>query len=384
MVSLPELRRAFRERFGGEPRFFAAPGRVNLIGEHTDYNDGFVLPVAIDRYAVVACGTRPDRQFRVWARGMDAFAAFDLDGPVSSKQGDWLSYIEGVARVLEEKGARLQGMNIVLDSDVPQGAGLSSSAALEMAAGLAFGADAARTVSRVDIALAGQAAEHRFVGTKCGIMDQFISALGQQDKALLIDCRALTYKEIAVNLPSVSIVICDSKVKHELSTSAYNDRRAECDEAVKLLNAKLPDIKALRDVSVEQLEAHASKLPDILRKRARHVVTENARTLEAAAALEQGDLSKMGALMAASHASLTDDYEVSAPELDLLVDAAQKAPGHRGSRMTGGGFGGCTVNFVDTAQVDAFKAAVGAAYEKKFKRLPDFFVTKASQGATEY
>ncbi|MFL5319548.1 MAG: galactokinase, partial [Myxococcaceae bacterium] len=316
MIHIPELRRAFRERFGGEPRMFAAPGRVNLIGEHTDYNDGFVLPVAIDRTTVVACGPRPDREVRVWARSLNEFAAFDLDGPVMSKKGHWLAYVEGMARTLEARGHRLDGSNIAFDSDVPRGAGLSSSAALELSVGMSFASEASHNISRLDLALAGQAAEHEYVGTKCGIMDQFISALGREGHALLIDCRELTYREIAVNLPDVAIVVCDSKVKHELASSAYNDRRAECDEVVKLLKAHLPGIKALRDVSVEQFEKYEAKLPEILRKRARHVVTENDRTVDAAAALEKGQLEKVGKLMAQSHASLRDDYEASAPELD--------------------------------------------------------------------
>ncbi len=379
---------AFREAYGREPRLFRAPGRVNLIGEHTDYNDGFVLPIALDRETMTAAGSRADRKLR--ARSLDPASLapageageIDLDAP-AARRGTWLDYVEGTARVLEERFGRVPGADLLVMGDVPVGAGLSSSAALEMAIATALASLAGWTLDRHALALAGQAAEHRFVGTRCGIMDQLVSMLGQAGHALLMDCRSLETRPIPLHPERASVLVFDSGVRHQHSSGEYNVRRAQCEEAVSRLAAVLPTVRALRDVTPDELERHAEVLPEPLRKRARHVVTETDRTVRAASALSRGDLSGFGGLMFASHRSLRDDFEVSLPELDALVQAAVSAPGVLGARMTGGGFGGCTVTLVERGQEGAAGAAIAKAFATRFGRAPAWFLTHASDGAGE-
>ncbi|HEX8354898.1 MAG TPA: galactokinase [Pyrinomonadaceae bacterium] len=383
MIDAGEIRRAFGELYGGEPRVFRAPGRVNLIGEHTDYNDGFVLPIAIERETVVGARARDDRRVRVHSLNVGEGAEFDLDAPGPVRRGVWLDYVEGVAQALERRGVRLRGAELVLLSDVPAGAGLSSSAALEISTGLALSAVSGQEVDRVTLALAGQEAEHTYVGAQVGIMDQFVSALGRKGHALLIDCRALEAAAAPLDTSRASVVICDSGVKHELSASEYNTRRAECEQGVALLREALPGIKALRDVTAGQLEQHKSLLPERVARRCRHVVTENERTLSAADALRRGALGELGRLMWLSHRSLRDDYEVSCRELDALVEIAEGVDGVLGARMTGGGFGGCTVNLVRRDAVDAFRASVAERYQLATGRVPAVYVSEAADGACE-
>lgn len=375
MFDLREFRYVFETMYDGEPQLFRAPGRVNLIGEHTDYNDGFVLPMAIERQVVVAASPRTDRIVRVCSRSIRKEDQFDLDRPGPKQRRSWLDYVEGVAQMLLAKGARIGGANLLIDSDVPTGAGLSSSAAIEMAVGYALLSASGATLEKKDLALAGQAAEHQYVGTRCGIMDQYISALGQADHALLIDCRSLEPSAIPLKLSGVSVLVTDTKVKHSLAASAYNDRRAECEQGASQLG-----VKALRDISVEDFQKRADSLPKPVQQRCRHVVTENARTLQAAEALKSGDLERMGKLMADSHASLRDDYEVSCPELDLLVEVALGTKGVIGSRMTGGGFGGCTVSLVRDEALKAVQETLAAGFEKRFGKKPGFLVTRAAAG----
>jgi galactokinase len=383
LVDLEQLRDDFRRLYGTEPRLFSAPGRVNLIGEHTDYNDGFVLPMAIDFKTVVAAAARDDRLVRVYSLNVDESGEFDLDAPGEGMRGIWLDYVEGVARVLESRGALLSGADMAVSSDVPVGAGLSSSAALEISTGLALVSLAGARVDRVALALAGQQAEHTFVGTKCGIMDQLVAALGRRSHALLIDCRSLDAEAIPMNIEGVSVAVCDTRVKHELSSSEYNKRRAECERGVELLREVLPGIRALRDVSEEQLAQYEERLPEPIRRRCRHVVTENARTLLAAEALRTGDLVTLGQLMAASHRSLRDDYEVSSAELDALVEIEGRLSGVLGARMTGGGFGGCTVNLVQQDALEEFRAVVSREYHLATGRQTDIYVVEAGDGARE-
>jgi galactokinase len=374
----PELR--------GEVRLFAAPGRVNLIGEHTDYNDGFVLPMAIERRTVVAARARDDRMVRARSGshgGEHVPVEIDLDRPGPPRRGGWIDYLEGVARALEGRGARLRGADFLVESDVPTGAGLSSSAALEVAVGQALLSISGLTMSKVDLALACQTAEHEYVGTKCGIMDQYVVSLGQADHALLIDCRSLEARPVPLDLSEARVLVCDSKVKHELAGSAYNTRRRECEQSVALLAEVLPGVRALRDVRSTSFAEHQARLPEPLRQRARHVITENERTLGAVVALGDGDLAKMGELMSASHRSLRDDYQVSAPELDVLVDAAGAVSGVFGSRMTGGGFGGCTVTLVRSSAIEALREALERALSDRFGRRPETFVTRAFAGVHE-
>jgi galactokinase len=388
VIDAAALRQAFRDVYGaqdGAPRLFRAPGRVNLIGEHTDYNEGFVLPMAIDRETCVAARPRADRVVRIFSVNLNEHAEFDLDQPGERERGIWLDYVEGVAQALERRGVRLGGADLALSSDVPVGAGLSSSAALEVSAGLALASVSGREVDPVELALAGQEAEHTYVGAKVGIMDQFIAALGCAGHALLIDCRTLETQAIPVDTTDTLVAICDTRVKHELSASEYNTRRAECEQGVELLRrAGLTDIRALRDVSEADLERYGRALPEVVGRRCRHVVSENARTLDASAALRDGRLEEMGRLMYASHESLRDDYEVSCAELDELVEIATSLAGATlGARMTGGGFGGCTVNLVRRDQLEIFRDTITREYTDATGRTPNIYVSEAGEGAGE-
>jgi galactokinase len=288
-----------------------------------------------------------------------------------------------VAQALDSNGTRLSGADLMISSDVPVGAGLSSSAALEIACGLALACVSGHDIDRVVLALAGQRAEHEYVGTNCGIMDQFIAALGQKGHALLIDCRFLKATPVPLDTASVAVVICDSQVKHELSSSEYNVRRAECERGVEMLKEVLPGIEALRDVSVEDFERHEARLPDPVRRRCRHVVKENERTLLAAEALRGGRLEELGCLMGRSHQSLRDDYEVSCAELDLLVEIAGNFKDCLGARMTGGGFGGSTVNLVRRNALAEFTELVLSEYPRATNINPQIYVTDAGDGAKE-
>ena len=378
-----QLARAFAGRYGRAPRGFRAPGRVNLIGEHTDDNGGFVLPMAIDRSTYVAAAAREDRRVFVHSLNREESFEFDLDRPGETRRGIWLDYVEGVARALESKGARLRGAEMMLLSEVPAGAGLSSSAALEVSSGLALASVSGAQVARIELALAGQEAEHTYVGAMVGIMDQFVAARAREGHALLIDCRTLEATHVPFDTSRVCVCITDTNVKHELSASEYNARRAECEEGVRLLRSFLPGIEQLRDVSVEDFERHAEHLPEVVRRRCRHVVTENERTLAAARALRAGDLAGMGRLMYESHYSLRDDYEVSSPELDVLVELARGLGGVLGARMTGGGFGGSTVTLLSRERFADFERAVTDEYRKRFGFAPTVYVSEAGGGAEE-
>jgi galactokinase len=367
----------------GAPRLFHAPGRVNLIGEHTDYNDGFVLPMAIDRGTLVAARARDDALVRAHSINRNETVEFDLDEPGPKGRGLWIDYLEGVGQALRRRVPELRGAELVIASDVPAGAGLSSSAALEISAGMALLSVSGGELEMVALALAGQEAEHTYVGTKCGIMDQLTAACGRSGHALLIDCRSLETTPIPLDTSEVAIVICDTQVKHELVASEYNTRRAECEQGVGLLREVLPGIRALRDVSLADLEEYGARLPSKIRRRCLHVVTENARTLAAAAALRARRMPELGRLMVQSHASLRDDYEVSCMELDTLVDEAIRIEGVLGARMTGGGFGGCTVNLVRREALAGFRETVSREYNEKIGRDITIYVVEASEGARE-
>jgi galactokinase len=385
VIDLDSLRRSFSARFGHAARVFSAPGRINLIGEHTDYNDGFVLPMAIGRRTYVAAALRADRKVRVHSESLGQSAEFDLDMPGPGRRGKFVDYVEGTAQALMARGAKLRGADLLIASDVPTGAGLSSSAALEISAGLALWTLAEpKKVSPVELALAGQNAEHTYVGMMCGIMDQFIAALAQGDHALLVDCRTLEATPVPMQLRGAVVLVCDTRVKHDLASSEYNQRRAECQRGVDLLRAALPETRALRDVSVTAFEQAASRLPEPVRRRCRHVVTENARTLAAAQALGRDDLREMGRLMLASHQSLRDDYEVSCAELDVCVDLAEGVSGVYGARMTGGGFGGCTVNLVSQEAAPRLSEILVSGFQKRFGKTPEIFATRAFEGAEEH
>lgn len=369
----------FIEKFGyPASQVIQAPGRVNLIGEHTDYNDGFVLPCAIDYQTVIACAARDDRNVQVIAADYDNETdEFSLDAPIlSNDRKPWANYVRGVVKHLQQRDASVGGANLVISGNVPQGAGLSSSAALEVAVGKAFQQLYHLPLDGAQLALNGQEAENQFVGCNCGIMDQLISALGKKDHALLIDCRTLGTK--AVPMPQgVSVVIINSNFKRTLVGSEYNTRREQCETGARFFQQK-----ALRDVSLEEFNRVAHELDPVVARRVRHVLTENARTVEAAQALAKGDLARMGELMAQSHASMRDDFEITVPQIDTLVDIVKTTIGDKGGvRMTGGGFGGCVVALVPEALVPAVKQAVAQHYEAKTGIKETFYVCKPSQGA---
>jgi galactokinase len=381
MLNVSAVRDAFAKRFGTHPRLIVrAPGRVNLIGEHTDYNEGFVLPVAIDRATIVAARNRDDKSVVVVADTISREDTFSLDEIEYSQQQRWSNYVRGVAKALLAREPALSGANLLVAGDVPMGSGLSSSASLEVAVGYAFQLLNGLNLLGEELALLAQGAENTFVGVRCGIMDQFISALGQADHALLIDCRDLSYRAVPLP-PDVNVVVCGSGVHHQLSASnGYNERRAQCEEAVRLLKRHMPKITALRDVTNEDLDRFGGDLPEVVLRRARHVVSENGRVLESVAALDAGDVGRFGELMAESHRSMRDDYEVSVPEIDRLVELAAAQPGCYGARLTGGGFGGSTVNLVAPSAVEAFEREVGHAYHEATGITPQIYVCRASDG----
>jgi galactokinase len=375
-----KLVEAFRSLYGVSPRIYRAPGRVNLIGEHTDYNEGFVMPAAIDFSTWVAIAPRDDRKLVIRSENFSETAELDLDASENCAQGHWSDYPFGVAIILEGSGKRLRGANILLRGEVPIGSGLSSSAAIEVSIGFALIENSDLPVDRWDLAKSCRRAENEFVGIRSGLMDQFIACFGQEDRALVLDCRSLEYKPLP--LPSdVNLVICNTMVKHQLAVSEYNARRAECEEGVRLLSRLLPHVNSLRDVTTGDLQRLKHELPEVIGRRCRHVASENSRVLEATSALERRDLATFGVLMRESHESLRDDYEVSCRELDLMVDLANGAEGIIGARMTGGGFGGCTINLVRSDSVEAFKKTVGQGYSNACGRVPEIYVCAASQGA---
>jgi galactokinase len=364
------------------PRKFRAPGRVNLIGEHTDYNDGFVMPAAINLSTFVTVWPREDRKLQIRSENFDDEIEFDLDEPNPAPRKHWSDYAVGVAVTLQRAGHRLRGARLEIRSEVPVGSGLSSSAAVEVATACALVANSNLTLDRGDLALLCQRAEDEFVGARVGIMDQFVSLFGQAQSALLLDCRSLEFWLLP--LPdTVNLVICNTMVKHALASSAYNERRAQCEAGVQHLAQFLPNVKALRDVTLDELEQFGRDLPEVVYRRCRHVITENARVLAAAKALEQHDLYRLGELMRGSHFSLRDDYEVSSSELDLMVELAFMSDGVYGARMTGGGFGGCTVNIVDVPYVEQVTSFIARQYEHITKLRPEIYVCEASNGAEE-
>lgn len=356
-----DLIAAFRHSFEREPRLFRAPGRINLIGEHVDYNDGFVMPAALDLSIWAAIAPRADRRLRIRSLIMDEIAEFDLDDSAAQPRGDWTDYIRGVAIFLERAGYRLSGADLALNGNLPIGAGLSASAAFEVSAGFALLTISGAEVDRVELAKICQRAENQFVGVRCGIMDQYISCCGVAGSALLLDCRSLTSRKVAID-PQARLVLCDTMVRHQLASDEYNVRREDCERAAAVLSTRIAGISALRDVTFAQLMRHAESMPELVFRRARHVVGEIDRTLRAAAALDAGDLKECGRLMSLSHESLRDDYQVSCAELDLMVDIAHSIPGVYGARMMGGGFGGCTINLVEARHADAFAQAMAERY----------------------
>jgi galactokinase len=372
--------RAFGVRFPGTPAIFRAPGRVNLIGEHTDYNDGFVMPVALELATYVAVGPREDRALHVFSTDFDELCILPLNDSKPKPDHHWTDYVRGVAGVLGSRGIKLRGANLVVAGGVPIGSGLSSSAAIEVATAFALLHNSGCALDRKQIALACQQAENEYTGARCGIMDQFIACFGRTGNALLIDCRSLQSQLLPLS-PEYNIAICNTGVRHAIASGEYNKRRAECEEAVAYLKSGLPQIKALRDVTLRELQEFGRGMPEIAFRRARHVITENERVLNAAESLRAGEMERFGQLMLASHESLRDDYEVSCDELNIMVSLARKIEGVLGARMTGGGFGGCTVNLVRKDSVAHFQQEIVAGYQSATGIVPQIYICDAADGA---
>ena len=380
MDQVRELLAKFESRFHSTAKVYRAPGRVNLIGEHTDYNEGFVLPAAIGFFCWVAIAARSDRKLTLYSENFNESVEADLDNLKIHATGKWADYPLGVAWALEQAGYRLCGANLYILGEVPLGAGLSSSAALEVSAGFALMHLANHSIPLNELALLCQRAENEFVGARCGIMDQFVSCHGRAGRAMLLDCRSLDFQLLRLP-PKVRLVICNTMVRHELGSSEYNVRRSQCEEGVRQLTKALPGLRALRDVSLADLEQHRELLSDVVYKRCRHVVTEIARTHWAAAAFESGEIATLRQLMADSHRSLRDDYEVSCRERDTMVELAMQQPGVLGARMTGGGFGGCTISIVRNDDSEKFMTTLSKIYQKKTGMVPDFYQPEIGNGA---
>lgn len=387
MQLIDRISKIYRETFGRMPAHIArAPGRVNLLGEHVDYNDGLVLPAAIDRATYVAFSSAETRHSTLVAADFDQRTSFSAETVPTKTQIDssplpeWGLYPAGVMWALMRESLPVPAMNAVFASDVPRGSGLSSSASVEMAFMIAWQTLGNWTLPAMQRALLGQKAENQYVGVNCGIMDQFASACGMENKLLLLDCRSLDWKPIP--LPDdVSIVIADTTVRRKLTSGEYNQRRAACEEAVRLLQQDLPGIRSLRDVRVEEFDRLATKLPDEMEKRARHVVEEIGRSKQAEALLEAGDVQNFGRLMNECHVSLRDLYEVSCPELNIMVSIAQSLEGCYGARLTGAGFGGCTVNLVARESAGEFAQSLAKLYELETGLRPEIHITRTSTGA---
>ncbi len=383
-----KLLEKFIELFGneGEAHVYFAPGRVNLIGEHTDYNGGHVFPCALTIGTYMAARKRADRKLNFYSMNFEELGVLEssLDDLTPKADGEWTNYPKGVIWAFEGRGMKLDcGLDIALYGNIPNGSGLSSSASLEVVTGYMlrdlFGFD----VTNQDLALIGQYSENNFNGCNCGIMDQFASAMGKKDNAIFLDTSDLSFEYAPIVLDGAKIVVTNSMVKHSLVTSAYNDRRNESAQALKDLQ-QVCGIKTLGDLTEEEFETYKSAIKDdINRARAKHAVYENQRTIKAVKALKDQDLETFGKLMNASHVSLRDDYETSCEEVDVLVDEAWKIPGVIGSRITGGGFGGCTVSIVKDEAIDTFKEKLTAAYEEKVKKTPEFYVVSVGDGPSK-
>jgi galactokinase len=382
MIALEPLLHRHAQRFGAGARAFQAPGRVNLIGEHTDYTGGLVMPAAIDFNTIAVVGPAQDGRSVIHSVDFKKEFQFDASALPEKPKHDWTDYPAGVLWSLRESGVVAPQFTMTLQGDVPLGAGLSSSASIEVAVALAALALAGRSMSLRDVALACKKAENGFVGAQSGIMDQYIACCGVKDHALVIDTRDLSSR--AVPLPAdVRLVICNSMVKHSHAGGEYNERRAEVDEGSRALRAVNPEIHELRDATLEDLEKAHGSMSENAFLRCRHIITENARVEEAATALAAGDMQRMGELMAAAHASYRDDFAASCPEVDLLVELAAAQPGIIGARLTGGGFGGCTVNLVEAGEAERFRKGIHDAYLERAGIDADIYLCQAAAGASE-
>ncbi len=386
-MTFQELKQQFITLYGGDEtdiRLFEAPGRVNLIGEHTDYNGGYVMPAALTLSTVVAARKRDDTVIRLAATTLDDRVTADTGKLDNYRDLKWGNYQLGVIYTLQQAGYTIPGCDLLYDATLPFGAGLSSSASIEVATAITVTGLSGESLDMVEAALVGQRAENEYCGMNCGIMDQFASAMGKKDHAIHLNCNTLEYRLIPLELGANKLIITNTNKPHKLVESKYNERRAECDAALALLQTKKPDLSALCLLTPTEFDAISDVLTDdVLLRRARHAVYENARTIEAVSALESGDIVRLGELMKQSHLSLRNDYEVTGAELDALFDAALTVDGVIGVRMTGAGFGGCTVAIVVDDQVEAYQTQVAALYTEKTGYIPSFYVCSAGDGGRE-
>jgi len=380
MQNVSVIKELHQERFQTAPELFIAPGRVNLIGEHTDYADGFVMPAAIDFATLAAISARRDKQAVIYSENYGEEVSRHFDAIGTRGQHHWSDYPLGVLATLQQEGIPVPGFNLTIYGNVPPGAGLSSSASIEVASMLAMLHLAGTSLPPEKVALLCQRAENNYVGAPCGIMDQFVSCCGAADHALLLDCRSLAYR-LAPIPKHISLVICNTMVKHSHAGGEYATRRAEVEEGTAILRRHRPEIRLLRDATVEDLEKWGHEMPSNVLKRCRHIVTDSLRAVAAADALEANDLALLGRLMAQAHISYRDDFEASCKEADIMVELAWKQPGCIGARLTGGGFGGCTVNLVESAEAQEFAAAMAEGYEKATGIKPEIYLSHASAGA---
>jgi galactokinase len=370
----------FLELFDTEPILVRSPGRINLIGEHTDYNDGYVMPAAIDRDIVVGIDFSIDDHSTLFSVKHNEFFSFHTADPAKVTSPQWANYLLGVVRKFIDQGYQVKSFNCVVDGDVPTGAGLSSSAALECSFAFALNHLHRFNISKDQLIGIAQWAEHHYAGVKCGIMDQFASMMGAAGKAFVLDCRSLEYHYFPVDLKESSIVLCDSMVKHSLASSEYNTRRTECERGVNIIRQHYPEVKSLRDATLTMLGNSKQEFPEKVFNRCVYVIQENERVLEASKDLEKGDLQAFGRKMYATHKGLSELYEVSCEELDFLVEESKKLPGVIGARMMGGGFGGCTINLVLNKDLHAFISSMSQAYEKKFGVTMNTYVVTIKDG----
>lgn len=375
-----QITQAFQRHFEAESLVVFAPGRINLIGEHTDYQEGFVFPAAVTQGIWVGIAKNKLTVCRAYSLDFEQEFCFELNS-MSPKKGHWATYIMGVCTLLQQAGYPLANFDLVLGGDIPTGAGVSSSAALSVAVGLGLSEAFSFHIPKKNLALYAQKAEHLFAGVNCGIMDPYACAFGVQNHALLLDCRTVTHQEIPINLGEYSLLLVNSKVSHSLANSAYNQRRAACEESVVILQKTFPEIRTLRDLAVSELPTIKSLLPEALFPKAKHVIAECARVHQAAEALQKGNLSEVGRLLNASHLSLRDDFEVSCVELDFLAKQTENTQAVLGARMMGGGFGGCLLTLVKQQESQIFKDQIQNAYEKEFQLTPAFIEVAIGDGA---
>lgn len=370
----------FRNQFGTEPLIFRSPGRVNIIGEHTDYNEGFVLPAAIDKYIYIAIAPRTDQEIHLYSQDFREGCVFSLDNVLSPVAAGWPNYILGVVDQLQKKGSPLSGFNLVIDGDVPIGAGLSSSAAVECATAFALNHLFSMQLDRMEMVKLAQQAEHTFAGVRCGIMDQFASMFGKKGHAIKLDCRSLAYEYVPLDLMGYKIVLLNTNVKHNLASTEYNTRREQCEQGVAWVKEQHPPVNSLRDITLEMLEQFVLPKDELIYRRCKFIVEENLRLQLACEDLNRGDLAALGSKMFRTHEGLSKEYEVSCKELDFLVDAVKNNPAVPGARMMGGGFGGCTINLVKEDAIEELVDNLKLAYEAQTGLKLTYYVADIEDG----